>query len=552
MTGPAPVSGGGAANDVERRLAQRVEAARRRLAGTSETLSAERGTQDGHYPMSSAQERFWIAHELDPTGVAFSAPIVLHVEGPLDVDAWADAVDSVVAHHDVLRTSYEVDADGRPVPVVRSATVGCVRRHDHRGPDSDQRARAHLGALLQERFDLTGPAVLADVLAVADDDHLVVLRMHHTNTDGTSRAVLLDEIAVSYAEHSLGAPGGGPAGTRTYERFARGQRSLSAAEREAASHYLSRVVELVSLDIRAPGDRDRSELAFREGRAVSRPVSRVTLDRLAGEGPRGRTTTFIVLLTTYQLLISEWTGAGHFPVAFPVAGRVDAEHERALGCFINTVVVPAVVDPQRSFRQQLAVVDRWLLDALEHQVVPIEHAVAGIDSLRGDRGRRLGRFWMDMRPWAPVPAFPGLTVTELPVVPSPAADLSLVVDESEDTVMVTFEFSPDLLDDGTVERLADRYIQIVEQAAALGEAGSPEAPVDDRLLRVVARFAEILGSRCHADTDFFAAGGSSLDAFVLLHRVAGDLERHAEPGLIFTCPTPRLLLPRILSSPSSP
>ncbi|HEV3051385.1 MAG TPA: condensation domain-containing protein, partial [Longimicrobium sp.] len=152
--------------------------------------------REGDLPVTFAQERLWFVDALDPGSPAYAMPLAYAIPGGLDQDALGRALAELVRRHEPLRTSLPA-VDGVPVqriappPADFDLPVADLRHL----PEGERRAEA--GRLAAEssrhRFDLArGPLFRASLVHVADDEHLLLLNLHHAIADGWSVGVLLE------------------------------------------------------------------------------------------------------------------------------------------------------------------------------------------------------------------------------------------------------------------------------------------------------------------------------------------------------------------------
>jgi amino acid adenylation domain-containing protein len=173
---------------------------RRRLL--AEALRARRGAPA---PLAPNQERLFVLQQMEPVSTAYAESVVLRLSGALDAEALETALRGLPVRHEWLRSRVEVRPDG-PVQVVDDATATVVERADlsaaGRPGSRDElapAAEAWVRGLVETSLSLeAGPPWRAGIARLADDDHLLVLVVHHIACDATSLAVLLEELGDRY------------------------------------------------------------------------------------------------------------------------------------------------------------------------------------------------------------------------------------------------------------------------------------------------------------------------------------------------------------------
>src|SRR3954471_2051118 len=119
-------------------------------------------------PLSFAQQRLWVADQLDPDAASYNMATALRLRGPLDRAALAAALDGLVARHEALRTGF-VAEDGAPSQVIHPAAplgLAIVDLSALPAAERDQRARELAAADAVAPFDLTRPPLLRAQLVV--------------------------------------------------------------------------------------------------------------------------------------------------------------------------------------------------------------------------------------------------------------------------------------------------------------------------------------------------------------------------------------------------
>ncbi|QKV91249.1 non-ribosomal peptide synthase/polyketide synthase [Streptomyces sp. NA02950] len=453
------------------------EALRRRLAGRAgRTETIPRADRTRPLPLSFAQTRLWFLHTLQPDEAGYNSAVALRLTGVLDRPALSRALDALMARHEALRTVFE-DTGGRPTQVVcppaplplASAALG----------DTEDGTAELDRLLLQEYarpFDLrTGPLVRALLIRVADEEHVLLLTAHHIVTDGWSMGVLTDELCALYgAAATPGEPGPLPPVPVQYPDFAVWQRerlSGAALERQLG-YWTERLKDVVPLEL--PTDRPRPGLRSSAGAVHTFTVSAATTARLRELAARRRTTLFSALVAVCQGLFARWSGQDDIAIGTVTSGRSRTELERAVGFFVNTVVLRSAVDTARSFHELLDDAAALVLDAFAHDETPFERLVEAVGARR-DAGRNPLFDVMVLLHGNPgsTPRPAGLTAESVDVPRrSSTFDLSVefVADGAE--LRGLLEYSTELFDAQTVERMAGHLLTLLD-----GVTSEPERPV---------------------------------------------------------------------------
>ena len=416
------------------------------------------------YPLSFGQQRLWFLDKFSPGSAVYNVPVALRLRGRLDRSALQRALNVLVNRHASLRTTFP-DSGGEPVQLV--APTGSATLTTHELPDGDRDARAQRFA--DERggvgFDLLrGPLFAASLGRFADDDHVLVLTLHHITADAWSLSVLLGELGQAYDAALEGRDPDLPALTLQYPDFAVWQRDrmadLTAGHLDFWTRHLAGAPELLTL----PTDRPRPPVvtyrgALRYGYVPIRPLE--DLARAHG------VTVFMVLLAGFAARLGRLAGQDEVVVGTPVAGRSHPDLEGLIGFFVNTLALRAHVGGDPTFTELLARVRQVAADGLAHADLPFERLVEHLSPRRSTGHAPIYQAQLIFTNTPPLRlALSGLEVT--PLVPDPKVakfDLTVAADPQGDTLALGVEYNTDLFDEATVAEFTDRLIALLLAAA---------------------------------------------------------------------------------------
>ena len=215
------------------RLAERIE----QLHGGIRRFDSRpprRVPRTNFLPLSFAQQRLWIAQSLNPASELFNVPLALRFRGPLNVPALRLSLEQLVSRHEVLRTSF-AEEDGNVAQEIHASGIFELTRCNLLPKPGQTREAALEFAAQQESskpFDLTREVPFrATLIDTDEDDHLLVLVMHHIATDGWSANVLIRELCALYAAELECRPAALPELTIQYVDYAVWQREVLQGEK---------------------------------------------------------------------------------------------------------------------------------------------------------------------------------------------------------------------------------------------------------------------------------------------------------------------------------
>ncbi|RLK09870.1 amino acid adenylation domain-containing protein [Micromonospora sp. M71_S20] len=457
----------------------RQELLQRRLRGAGLSRRADTiapAPRTGPLPLSFGQHRLWVLDQLQPGGAGYLMSVGLRLRGTPHSAALRRALTELVARHEILRTRYVV-VDGEPAQVVGPPAPVELTVTDL-GHTDRETARQRLTELLgaPDPVDLAaGPALRARLVRLAEDEHALVLTMHHISSDGWSEGIILRELAALYDAYVAGRPSPLAPLPIQYADFAVWQRARFAGDRldRQVEHWRDRLAGLRPLEL--PTDRPRPPVWNPAGGLVTFTVPAAVAGRLRELGRASNATPFMVLLAAFQLLLARYTGQTDVAVGTPAAGRERLEVHGLVGLFLNTLVLRTDLSGEPSFVEVLARVREAVLDAQSHQDVPFERIVDALSPQRDLSRNPLFQtmFLFEEGGSARFDAG-GLVGEELSAGPTTAKfDLTLgLVEEADGSLSGGVDFPTALFDDATVRRLAGHYRQLLSAVVT-----DPDAPV---------------------------------------------------------------------------
>ncbi|MGW0177724.1 condensation domain-containing protein, partial [Rhodococcus sp. NPDC003322] len=456
-------------------LAARVE--RARGAGSREALVAM-PRSERPVPLSLAQQRMWFLNQFDPASAAYNIPIALRLRGRLDLEVLGAAVGDLVARHEVLRTVYPDTEDG-PVQVILSA--------DQSVPDltpvplAAEDVLAVVGEFLSDGFDVTEAVPLrVRLYRVGEDEHVLVIAIHHISGDGYSVAPLTRDLMTAYLARTAGsAPQWAPLSIQ-YADYALWQRRVLGSESDPDSlihqqlEYWKSALAGLPDQLDLPTDRPRPAVQSYHGGKVSVEIG-ADLHRALDELARHRSATvFMAVHAAFAVLLARLSGTEDIAVGTPFAGRDEAAVEDLIGMFVNTLVFRTQVDPSMPFTDLLGQVRETDLGAFGNADVPFERLVEVLNPTRSTARHPLCQVGFSFHNMAVSEfALPDLEIAPVEFdVEVSQFDLHLMVtdlrsaDGELEGLSTVLTYATALFDEQTAQAIVDRFVRVLEAVVA--------------------------------------------------------------------------------------
>jgi amino acid adenylation domain-containing protein/FkbH-like protein len=458
------------------RIAARIEEARR--AGHSADIPPlVQTSRDQPTPVSFAQQRLWFLDQLEPGNALYNVPQMFRMRGDIKIDALRQSLNEIVRRHEVLRTSFGT-LHNEPVQVIAPAielplTIVSV-----------QAAAAHREAEIQRLameeavrpFDLSrSPLIRATLLRIAEDDHALILTMHHIVSDRWSMGVLAEELGSLYAAFAEGNPSPLRKLAIQYADFAAWQRSWlqGPALNEQLAYWKGQLAGAPAV-LEFPTNRTRPAVQTFRGATTSRILPKELIRRLTTLSQSEGVTLFMTLLAAFQTLLSRYSGQEDIVVGSPIANRNYAEVEPLIGFFVNTLALRTDLSGDPTFQGLLARVKESALQAYAHQDIPFEKLVEELQPERSLSHNPIFQVMFALQN-APLQALelPGLRLERVPVYPGTSMfDMSWFAIEVPDGLMIRAEFNTDLFEESTIANAITHFENLLN-----GVAAHPERPL---------------------------------------------------------------------------
>ncbi|RQP22622.1 non-ribosomal peptide synthetase, partial [Piscinibacter terrae] len=433
-------------------------AAHLQSAGRSELPPLTRCRRDAPIPASFAQQRLWYLATMEGASHAYHVPLALRLKGVLDRAVLRRAFDRIVARHEALRTTFDM-VDGRLMQRIAPQDMAHVALRESR-LDRHADAEAELSRLSMEEasapFDLeTGPLMRARLVVLGNEEHVLLLTLHHIVSDGWSIGVLVDELGALYAAYAQGREDPLPPLAIQYADHAAWQRGwLAGPAGEERAAYWREALAGAPVLLTLPTDRPRPARQDHAGASVPVVLDATLSAELRAFSQRHGVSLFMTLLAAWAIVMGRCAGQQDVVIGTPSANRRGQDIEKLIGFFVNTLAVRLDLGGHPSVAQFLAHVKTQALDSQACEDLPFEQVVELVNPARSTSHTPLFQVTFTWQGGQPVTLdLPGLTLE--PVAHGHEAakyDLSLLLAESGEQITGGLVYASALFERETVER----------------------------------------------------------------------------------------------------
>jgi amino acid adenylation domain-containing protein len=430
--------------------------------------------RDNHLELSFAQQRLWFLGQFKGGSEAYHIAGGLRLAGDLDREALRRALDQIVARHETLRTTFS-QVEGRPVQIIGPPESGCyLQEHDLRHT-ADGPAELNRLAILEagQPFDFErGPLIRGRLVQLADDDHVLLLTMHHIVSDGWSMGILINELSELYRAYRLGESPELPDLPIQYADYAAWQRRwLNGIVLQRQAEYWKGILAGAPPLLELPSDRPRPAEQDYTGDILQIELEPDLTRDLKALSRKHGATLYMTLLAGWAALLARLSGQDEVVIGTPVANRMRLEIELLIGFFVNTQALRIDLSGPPSVVELLRRVKTRTLEAQQNQDIPFEQVV---EMVQPPRNLKHAPIFQAMFAWQNAPEgrldLPGLTITSMGTPQVRAIfDLSLSLQEAGERIVGMSDYATALFDRATVQRYLG-YWRILLEGIAVDEA----------------------------------------------------------------------------------
>jgi amino acid adenylation domain-containing protein len=340
----------------------------------------------------------------------------------------------------------------------------------------------------------------ACLIQTSPQEHVLLLVMHQIVADDWSMSVLLEQLAKLYEAISNKQPNPLSDLSVHYVDFAAWQQQwLSDEILDKQLNYWKRQLTGATPVLELPTDRPRLPVQTYQGAREVFVLPQKLLQAVTKLSQQEGVTLFMTLLAVFQTLLYRYTKQHDILVGSPVAGRNLPEIENSIGYFANTLVLRTDLSGNPTFRELLQRVRSVAMSAYTNQDLPVDRL---IDELQPERSLSYHPLYQVMFTLENT----SKQTLDLPgIVSTPFAwekiasrfDLTLSIAETEQGLRGVWEYSTDLFDAPTIQRMSGHFQMLLEGIVANSAQPLSELP----LLTATERY-QLLVERNNNRTDY--------------------------------------------------
>ncbi|MCW3465926.1 non-ribosomal peptide synthetase [Chitinophaga nivalis] len=345
----------------------------------------ERIPEAADYAVSFAQKRIWVLSQLDAGSKAYHMPTAMRLAMPLNVPAFLEAMEQVVARHEMLRTVFLQNSQGElRQRILQPAETGFkvdYEDYSHRADAITYLTTTYFDRIREAVFPLDkGPLLRAGLFRTGPEDYLFLLNMHHIISDGWSMEILIRDVLHTYGVLTGSITTALPPLEIQYRDYAAWHnQQLSGDSLQAHRYYWQQQLAALPGVLDLPGWQQRPVMKTYNGAIIPFAFSETTTRHIHTFIRQHGGSLFMCLLAGLNGVLYRYTRQTDMIIGTPMATRNHAALEDQIGFYINTLALRSRFAATDSFAALYEHVKQTTLDAYNHQQYPFDKLV---DDLR--------------------------------------------------------------------------------------------------------------------------------------------------------------------------
>ncbi|MBD2298139.1 non-ribosomal peptide synthetase [Nostoc sp. FACHB-190] len=455
------------------------------------------------HPLSFAQQGLWFIHQLNLDSPTYNIPLVIHLQGCVNLTALKESLNAIIQRHEVLRTSF-TEIDGQPSQVINQTVFATLTIEDLLSLPESQRhtaAQSLATEFAQQPFDFSAPSLLCvKLVQLNDKDYQLLITLHHIIADGWSIGILIQELAALYeafSHNKLSPLAELPIQYQDVVYWQ--QKSINCDRIQSSLAYWQQKLQGELPVLNLPTDRPRPPVQTFKGAQAKLVFSRTLTEALKHLSRQQEVTLFMTLLTAFKILLYRYTGQTDIVVGSPIAHRHKAEINSLIGLFVNVLVLRTDLSGDLSFQELLTRVKATALEAYVHQDLPFEKLV---EALQPNRDLSYNPLFQVMFVLQNLPK-PNLNLSDVSIRyeeghnSASKFDLTLFMEDSDSGLIAICEYNTDLFNPDTITRMLGHFQNLLESVVS-----NPQQPIADLKLLTPPEIQQLLVDWNNTQTNY--------------------------------------------------
>ena len=426
-------------------------------------------------PLSVAQKRIWLIDQLGGSK-EYHLPKVIRISGALDIPLLEASFRKIMERHEPLRTIVRQVA-GNPSQVLLNSVAWNLVQTTKENPYQEEAVKQYVLDTLNLPFNLEEDFMLrAELISFSQQDHILIIVLHHIAADGWSIPVLIEEMAELYQSAKQNRKAVLPALSLPFSDYSLWQQAFLRGQeyKEQMAYWKAELDGMVPFKL--PADFSKSTTFERKAGQAKFNLNQFLRDKLKSYSSREGVTEFVLLLSVFKALLFRHTRQKDISIGVPLANRDRKETHGLIGYFSNTVVLRNQLSGSLLFSDLWPEVKTTLLAAIDNQSVPFEHVLEHFTTSRVGDENPLFQIMFSLQNESLLDAFElgSLKIQSLESAHArPKFDLTFRIQERAKKLKVLIDYDANLFAASTIQQLFHHFERLLFAALA-----NPDRSID--------------------------------------------------------------------------
>ena len=420
----------------------------------NKSMTIQKAPKMNYYPLSSAQKRIYYASCLDSDSTLYNIAGGIVINNLLDVEKLKNCFNILINRHGALRTHFEIK-DNDVVQIIDDKINFNL--------ELDTAVTDNLNDIYSnfvKPFDLSiAPLFRVKLVKLKDNKMLLLLDMHHIISDGTSLAILLQELCDLYNGSTLNKK------LIDYTDFTLWEKEQFKTEdfNNKKDYWVNQFSNEIPL-LNMPTSYPRPSTQSFEGANYYITLSKTVFDKINSVSKELNITPYMFMLSCYYILLSKYSSNEDIVVGTPIIGRISQELDNVLGMFVNTLALRNKIDSNLTFNSFSENIRKNCINSFKNQDYPFDMLVKDLNIKRdSSRNSLFDVMFVYQNNGYPKINFNN-TKTQYFIPNNNVAkfDLTLEVIPVDNEYSLRFEYCTKLFDEDFIKKLSSHYINILD------------------------------------------------------------------------------------------
>jgi amino acid adenylation domain-containing protein len=418
------------------------------------------------FPLTQSQKRLWLLSRMNPSLPSYVLSFAYLLSGSLNVEIFRKSLVHLFDRHHVLYTRI-AERDGNPHCVINKKDLNFGFRDLGSLPLSQ--AESEISGFMRDdsrrAFDLSsGPLYRLFLFRINPEKYYFYISVHHIIFDGWSWKVFINDLNTIYDD--LSGSKEVSLSRLTYQQydFADWERrnNLLKDEDKLIEYWRDRMEGGSSL-LNFPYDFPRPDVPSGFGDMLHLKFSEEVSSALRSFTRAENVSLFAVMLSTFGVLLSKYSGEYDINIGTPVANRSNSAFENVVGMFVNTIVIRQILEQDLSFADLVKKTHNQILDSITHQDLQFEKLV---EIIKPERFPNTNPIFQMAFAWEDNLGIPlrlkGVTSQRVTITGGTSLfDITCSMWDNGRCIEGELLYDLDLFCTGTIERLRKNYLNLV-------------------------------------------------------------------------------------------